>query len=61
MVKVCPDCSSDLDELQPDREMGSVPARYWCPYCEVVFERDASGMLYEIPERLVTDWSRDSA
>jgi uncharacterized protein YbaR (Trm112 family) len=48
VIVACPDCATDLDELEPEREMGSAPVRFWCPFCEVVFERDASGMLYEI-------------
>ncbi len=30
--------------------MGSAPVRYWCPFCEVMFERDASGMLFEVDD-----------
>ena len=30
--------------------MGSAPVRYWCPYCEVTFERDAGELLVEVDD-----------
>ena len=48
MIIPCPDCATDMDDLDPDREMGSAPPRYRCPFCEVVFERHASAMLREV-------------
>jgi hypothetical protein len=30
--------------------VGSAPVLFWCPFCEVTFERDASGMPFEIDD-----------
>ncbi|HEY3721901.1 MAG TPA: hypothetical protein VGN59_00935 [Acidimicrobiia bacterium] len=47
MTVACPDCRTDLDRV-PEPEMGSAPAGLLLPYCEVTFERDASGSLVEV-------------
>jgi hypothetical protein len=34
-------------ELEPEAEMGSRPVRYLCSECQMLFERDMTGMLRE--------------
>jgi len=48
----CPECDEPLELLDGD-EMGSAPRGYRCLDCELIFERDASGLLVEVDlERL---------
>jgi hypothetical protein len=50
-------------ELDIAAEMTSAPKRFSCPYCEVVFERDSSGLLTKVdePERRAADTRRGVA
>ena len=52
MQRPRPECGGDLDDLEPEAEMGSRPVRYWCLECELSFESDPAGGVREVDDRV---------
>jgi hypothetical protein len=44
----CPECSGIMDDLEPEAEMLSRSPRFLCHECQLMFERDPSGLLREV-------------
>ena len=47
----CPNCDEALDPIDQAGEMGSGVRRFRCLWCELYFERDASGLVVEVEGR----------